>query len=202
MNVFTQLNKPSSLEDSDIWLPCLVTETVDHFSAWKQPLIVTHRAALDHYQHDLKPLLNQHVHCIGPKTYDQIVDMGFTNVHLHGFYADDIKMNQAPITPCTWLHGDRYRKDFSKFTGVTAIQTYKTSLQESSLDTVTRMITANELEHLWVYSDMVVQALESNKKLDRSKVKLFHTESCKPDNNWKMVKDFYPGQEEKPKAPL
>ena len=97
MNVYTQLNKPS-LDDNEQWFPCLTTVPIlDHIEAKVQPLLVTHIDAVKHYQHNPGPLLDQIVHCIGPRTYDRLVDLGFTNVHMYGLKAEDIKMNSSKI---------------------------------------------------------------------------------------------------------
>ena len=121
--------------------------------------------------------------------------MGFTNVNLHGLYAEDIKIQTMPITPCTWLHGDRYSKDFSTFTGVTAIQTYETSLNEASLLEIQKMVTdGNPPESIYVYSNLVAEALQKN---DWPQTNLFHVESAKSvePSKWLKTKSFYPGQE-------
>lgn len=197
MKIFTQINKPDNgLNDDEIWLPCLSTNTVKHIKAWKQPLIITHISAIDHYEFDLNELFNQPVHCIGPVTYNRLKEYGFQDVHLHGFKAEDIKLNTKPIAPATWLHGDRYTKDFSKFTGITGIQTYETSLFKESLDKVVNMIKSGSLDEIHIYSKMVVDYLEdAEQELDLSKVALYHTESCNPTANyWKSVKEFYPGE--------
>lgn len=194
MNVYTQLNEPKSLADGDIWLPCLTTTPVEHRQSWVQPLLITHIDAINHYQYDIVPLLDQNVHCIGPFTYDRLQDIGFTNVQLHGLKADDIKINSMPITPCTWLHGDRWSKDFAQFDGVTAIQTYNTSLNEESLSKVTAMVTTGKApSKIYVYSNMVCQALQ---KFMWAHTELVHVESCDVDNSkWLTTKSFYPGQE-------
>ena len=93
--------------------------------------------------------------------------MGFTNVSLHGLYAEDIKINSMPITPCTWLHGDRYSKDFAKFTGVTAIQTYTTSLNEASLSKLQDMVTAGnqpDKERVVPASFMITSSIQPDQR--------------------------------------
>ena len=195
MNIYTQINEPKALADGDQWLPCLVTTPKEHRQSWEQALLITHIDAVKHYDYDIVPLLNKPVHCIGPLTYDRLKDMGFTNVSLHGLVAEDIKISTMPITPCTWLHGDRYSKDFSTFDGVTAIQTYTTSLSEASLSKIKDMVTAgNPPEKIYVYSNIVCEALQD---LDWPQTELVHVESCKsvdPDK-WLKTKSFYPGQE-------
>ena len=197
MNIYTQINQPKDIKPGDIWLPCLVTKPKEHRQAWQQPLLVTHIDAVKHYEYDIVPLLDQHVHCIGPKTYDRLKDMGFTNVSLHGLYAEDIRINNMPITPCTWLHGDRYSKDFSKFTGVTAIQTYTTSLNEASLSEIQKMVTANNIpEKIFVYSSLVAERLQTFGAWP--KTELHHVESCEPKvewDKWLKTQAFYPGEE-------
>ena len=128
MKLYTQITEPKDLNTDSLWLPGLQTETISHRKAWKQSLLLTHIEPIKHYEYDIVELLNEKVFCIGPKTYDRLVDMGFTQVEMHGLVAEDLKINSHPLTPCTWLHGDKFSKDFSKYTGVTAIQTYKLSL--------------------------------------------------------------------------
>ena len=195
MNIYTQLNEPKDLDADSKWLPCLQTTPVKHRQAWPEALLITHIDAIKHYDYDIVPLLNQTVHCIGPKTYDRLKDMGFANVNLHGLYAEDIKISSMPITPCTWLHGDRFSKDFATFTGVTAIQTYKTSLLEASLSEIKKMVTdGNPPEKIYVYSNLVCEGLQD---LDWPQTELVHVESCKSvdADKWLKTKSFYPGQE-------
>ena len=59
MRVFTQSNVNHTIPDGDIWLPCITTESVAHDPAVAQPLLITHIAAIQHYQHSLTELLNQ-----------------------------------------------------------------------------------------------------------------------------------------------
>jgi len=197
MKIFTQINRPDrGLRDDDVWLPCLSTSTVEHVKAQKQPLIVTHISAIDHYEFDLDELFDQPVHCVGPVTRDRLRERGFQTVQLHGFRAEDIK----PNTPATWLHGDRYTVDFSERTGITGIQTYETRLRKESLDRVVAVINAGSPAEIHCYSKRVVDYLEdSEQALDLSKVVLYHTTSCSPTaNRWRSVVEFYPTA----KAPL
>ncbi|SVC46839.1 uncharacterized protein METZ01_LOCUS299693, partial [marine metagenome] len=174
MKLYTQINRPQDLSSDSLWLPCLQTETVSHRKAWKQPLLVTHIEPIRHYEHDIVELLNEKVYCIGGRTYDRLCEMGFTNVEMHGMVAEDIKLRSRALTPCTWLHGDKFAKDFSKVEGVTAIQTYKSSLNETSLN---KILTAEigSLREIWVYSSRVLEALEVK---SFPQVTIHHTESC------------------------
>ena len=198
MNVYTQLNKPS-LDANSKWFPCLITEpTADQIVAPDQPLLVTHIDCVRHYQHNMKSLLDQTVHCIGSITYDRLIEAGFKDVHMHGLVAEDIKMNSNSIPDnITWLHGNRYTKDFSKFNGVTAIQTFTTSVNNTSLYKV--ITTANDITNLFVYSSLVLEELE---KHDMANINLHHVASAEPTiEKWKTTTEFYPGKE-LPKAPL
>ena len=192
MKLYTQITEPKDLNTDSLWLPGLQTETISHRKAWKQSLLLTHIEPIKHYEYDIVELLNEKVFCIGPKTYDRLVDMGFTQVEMHGLVAEDLKINSHPLTPCTWLHGDKFSKDFSKYTGVTAIQTYKSSLNEATLG---KVLTDKlpSLSEIYVYSNRVLEALETK---DFSQVTLYHTESCKPNpDRWAETKSFYPGSE-------
>jgi hypothetical protein len=193
MVIYTQITKPESLPEDAMWYPGLQTETIKHRKAWKQPLLVTHIESVKHYEYDFTDLLNEKVYCIGPKTYDRLVDMGFTKIEMHGLVASDIKINSHPLTPCTWLHGDKFAKDFGKSAGVTAIQTYKSSLHESSLQNIITMQNNYHYRNasLYVYSPQVLEALQNG-----CTWKLFHTESCTPNpDKWSAIKSFYPGSE-------
>lgn len=192
MKLYTQITKPKDLTSDSLWLPGLQTETISHRKAWKQSLLLTHIEPIKHYEYDIVELLNEKVFCIGPKTYDRLVDMGFTQVEMHGLVAEDLKINSHPLTPCTWLHGDKFSKDFSKYTGVTAIQTYESSLNEASLgEILTDKLPS--LSEIYVYSNRVLEALETK---DFPQVTLYHTESCKPNSDrWADTKSFYPGSE-------
>ena len=192
MKLYTQINRPQDLPSDSLWLPCLQTETVSHRKAWKQPLLVTHIEPIRHYEHDIVELLNEKVYCIGGRTYDRLCEMGFTNVEMHGMVAEDIKLRSRALTPCTWLHGDKFAKDFSKVEGVTAIQTYKSSLNETSLN---KILTAEigSLREIWVYSSRVLEALEVK---SFPQVTIHHTESCSPTpTKWAGQIPFYPGEE-------
>ena len=192
MKLYTQINKPKDLPSDSLWLPCLKTETIPHRKAWKQPLLLTHIEPIKHYEHDIVELLNEKVYCIGGKTYDRLCEMGFTNVEMHGMSAEDIKLNSRALTPCTWLHGDKFKKDFNKVLGDTAIQTYISSLEKRSLD---KILTGEigSLQELWVYSSLVLEALEVK---SFPQVTIHHTESCSPDpEKWASQIQFYPGEE-------
>ena len=80
----------------------------------------------------------------------------------------------------------------SKAVGVTAIQTYKSSLHEASLN---RILTEEfvSLSEIWVYSSRVLEALETK---SFPQATIHHTESCYPNpEKWKKLTQFYPGEE-------
>ena len=193
MKLYTQITEPKDLNTDSLWLPGLQTETISHRKAWKQSLLLTHIEPIKHYEYDIVELLNEKVFCIGPKTYDRLVDMGFTQVEMHGLVAEDLKINSHPLTPCTWLHGDKFSKDFGKYAGVTAIQTYKTSLHKESIEKILTMQNQSLYKNtsLYIYSPKVLEALEKGCAWN-----LYHTESCKPNPaRWQATKSFYPGSE-------
>ena len=198
MNVYTQLNKPS-LDANSKWFPCLITKpTLEQQPAPDQPILVTHIDCVRHYKHNIDTLKKQPVHCIGSITYDRLIEEGFTNVRMHGLVADDIKINSNNIPDnITWLHGNRYSKDFSKFDSVTAIQTFNTEVNTPSLDKLLTII--NDVTNLFVYSSLVLKELE---KHDTGHINLHHVQSATPNKErWKTTTEFYPGKE-LPKAPL
>ena len=80
MRVFTQSNVNHTIPDGDIWLPCITTESVAHDPAVAQPLLITHIAAIQHYQHSLTELLNQPIQCVGRHTAERLRDCGFRHI--------------------------------------------------------------------------------------------------------------------------
>ena len=104
MKLYTQITEPKDLNTDSLWLPGLQTETISHRKAWKQSLLLTHIEPIKHYEYDIVELLNEKVFCIGPKTYDRLVDMGFTQVEMHGLVAEDLKINSHPLTPVSYTH--------------------------------------------------------------------------------------------------
>ncbi len=80
MIVYTQMTRPTELNEDDVWLPCMKTYTVDHDPAKPQGLIITHIESVNHYQHSLEPLLDQKVLAVGAKTYDRLAELGFQNI--------------------------------------------------------------------------------------------------------------------------
>lgn len=193
MKLYTQITKPKELPPDSLWLPCLQTETITHRKAWKQPLLLTHIEPIKHYEHNIVELLSEKVYCIGGRTYDRLKEMGFANIEMHGMVSEDIKLRSRALTPCTWLHGDKFARDFSKTEGVTAIQTYKSSLNETSLEKILTDVFGS-LSEIWVYSSRVLEALEGAKNF--STTTIHHTESCNPNpEKWKKLIQFYPGEE-------
>ena len=192
VDIYTQITEPNNLPFDTVWLPCLKTETVKHLKAWKQPIIITHIEAIKHYEYDYTELLDQYVYCIGNRTSDRLKEMNFTKVEMQGLFAKDIQIDSRPLTPCTWLHGNKYSRDFSKYVGVTAIQTYTSSLNEESLKTIYNFknVFLSKIRNIYVYSNQVLKALE---EIHLPEVILHYTESCKPNSNlWAKTKSFYP----------
>jgi len=190
MVIYTQITRPVFDLDQTLWLPCLETETVKHIRAHKQPLVLTHIEPIKHYEHDISELLGERVYCIGGRTFSRLLQMGFINAWIFGPYAKDMIIN----SPCTWFHGDKYARDFSQMSGVTAIQTYRSSVNKESLEKILTM--EDTSVSLYVYSSKVLETLEVKSYPTWT---LYHTKSCKPNPElWLETKSFYPGEESNP----
>ena len=124
MIVYTQMTRPTELNEDDVWLPCMKTYTVDHDPAKPQGLIITHIESVNHYQHSLEPLLDQKVLAVGAKTYDRLAELGFQNIEWR-HKADELRIMNRDLGPLTWLHGDKYARDFGKVQFVDDVQTYE-----------------------------------------------------------------------------
>ena len=103
MRVYTQSNVNHTMPDRAIWLPCITTEPVEHVAAVAQPLLITHIAALQHYQHPITELLCQQILCVGRHTAERLRGWGFEKIHCY-LRAEEIEILQ----PTTWLRGDHY----------------------------------------------------------------------------------------------
>lgn len=187
MQVYTQIVRPQELDEDDLWIPCLTTATVKHSPAEQQPLIITHIEAINHYEHSLDKLLEQKVYAVGSKTYDRLVEAGFAENNIHWRHnANDLKLRSKNTGPLTWLHGDKYARDFGAIPEVTAIQTY----ESKPSDTAIKQILKLEPDVIHVYSDAVLKELEIR---NWSHTKLKHVASAEPDNSvWLDCESFDP----------
>jgi len=175
MQVYTQIVRPQELDEDDLWIPCLTTATVKHSPAEKQPLIVTHIEAINHYEHSLTKLLEQKVFAVGSKTYDRLVEAGFATDNIHWRHrADELKLRAKNIGPMTWLHGDKYARDFGKVQFVDDVQTYESRPDKDAVKQVLKM----DPDEIYVYSDAVLKELEVR---NWSHTKLKCANSCTPD---------------------
>jgi hypothetical protein len=187
MQVYTQIHRPSELNEDDVWIPCLKTFTVDHPPAPAQPLIITHIESINHYQHSLDPLLAQKVYAVGAKTYDRLVAVGFEAKNIHWRHqADDLKLIREQLGPLTWLRGDKFSKDFSQVPEVTTIQTYQSQPDPNAI----RQILKLEPDVIHVYSDAVLKELEIRSWCH---TQLRHVQSADPDHSlWLKCDQFDP----------
>jgi len=187
MQIYTQIVRPSELDEDDLWIPCLKTFPVKHSPAAEQPLIITHIEAINHYAHSINKLLEQKVYAVGAKTYDRLVEAGFAEKNIHWRHrADELKLRSKEIGPVTWLRGDKYARDFSHLPECTVIQTYESKPDPDAI----RQILKLEPDVIHVYSDAVLKELEIR---NWSHTKLRHVTSADPDKSlWLDCESFDP----------
>ena len=185
MIVYTQMTRPTELNEDDVWLPCMKTYTVDHDPAKPQGLIITHIESVNHYQHSLEPLLDQKVLAVGAKTYDRLAELGFQHIEWR-HKADELRIMNRDLGPLTWLHGDKYARDFGKVQFVDDVQTYESRPDKDAVKQLLKM----DPDTIYVYSDAVLQELEVR---NWSHTKLKCTNSCNPDTTlWLDCDTFDP----------
>ena len=181
MRVYTQSNVNHTIPDGDIWMPCISTEAVTHVAAVTQPILITHIAAMQHYQHAITPLLNQPMQCVGRHTAERLRAMGFTHIRCR-LRAQDVVINSAT----TWLRGDQFARNFAELDLVTEIQTYHSVLNHAMIEKLIHM----QPRSVHVYSDAVLQALQvrSWPHTDLYRVRSAHAQ----ENLWHTVTEFDP----------
>jgi len=185
----TQLRQPSHLPTDHVWVPALLTRVVEHEPIVPQNILLTHIKAMQHYQHDLQPLLAHRVFCVGNHTAQQLRSMGFQDVTEYAS-ANLVTMVQDQITPCVWLRGDKSHRDFSVHEGVHSVQTYRSYLNESAI----AQIFLQDPSEMYVYSNTVLTALQ---KRSWPNTHLRHTAHCVPNRTlWQIVSEFDPNVEE------
>ena len=181
VQVTTQIYRPK--DEDKLWLPL---ETFKGVYPQKNPgttaerYIITHRSAFECYQHSI-PKSNV-IDCVGKKTQASLEYLGYTTKRYDS--ADDIVIDGC--FDYVWLHGDRYRQDFSPFPNVTAIHTYSTQRIDDNL----AILESIEIEKLWVYSSNAMEILDrSIVKADR----LYVPPSVWVDSiRWKKITRFNP----------
>ena len=151
MRVFTQSNVNHTMPDDSMWLPCVTTQAVSHVAAVTQPLLITHIAAIKHYQHSLTALLPYEIQCVGRHTAERLRRLGFTNIRCR-LRAEDVVIH----TNTTWLRGDHFARNFAEDSRVTEIQTYHSVLNQTNIDQLLSM----QPRSVHVYSHAVLQALQ------------------------------------------
>ena len=185
MIVYTQITRPNELNEDDVWLPCMKTYTVDHDPATPQGLIITHIESIKHYQHELEPLLDQKVLAVGAKTYDRLAELGFKNIEWR-HKAEELRIMGRDLGTLTWLHGDKYARDFSKMPNVTTIQTYESRPDRDAVKKILKM----DPKVIHVYQQSVLEELEVR---DWSHTKLRYVQSADPDKSlWLDCEQFDP----------
>ena len=181
MRVFTQSNVNHTIPDGDIWLPCITTESVAHDPAVAQPVLITHIAAIQHYQHSLTELLNQPIECVGRHTAERLRDCGFRHIRCRLRAADVMISGHT-----TWLRGCHYARNFSLYPEVTEIQTYRSTL---NLHNIEKLLRENP-GSIHVYSAAVLRALETRAW---PHTELYTVPSAPAaENLWRTVHEFDP----------
>jgi hypothetical protein len=152
MRVYTQSNVNHTIPDKAIWLPCISTQPVAHEPAQAQPVLITHIAALQHYQHALTELLTQPILCVGRHTAERLRQCGFETILCH-LRAEEIEIHQ----PTTWLRGDHYARDFAVDAHITEIQTYRSTLNHLNI----KKLLSADPHSIHVYSAAVLAQLQT-----------------------------------------
>jgi uroporphyrinogen-III synthase len=152
MRVYTQSNVNHTIPDKAIWLPCISTQPVAHEPAQAQPVLITHIAALQHYQHALTELLTQPILCVGRHTAERLRGCGFETILCH-LRAEEIEIHQ----PTTWLRGDHYARDFAVDAQITEIQTYRSTLNHLNI----KKLLSADPHSIHVYSAAVLAQLQT-----------------------------------------
>lgn len=181
VQVTTQIYRPKG--DTKMWCPI---ETFKGIYPQINPgttaerYIITHRSAFECYQHSIPKHIT--IDCVGKKTQSLLDTLGYTTIRYDS--ADDIIIDGC--FDYVWLHGDRYRQDFSPFPNVTAIHTYSTQRIDDNL----AILESIEIEKLWVYSSNAMEILDrSIVKADR----LYVPPSVWVDSiRWKKITRFNP----------
>lgn len=181
MIVYTQSNMNHSMPAGDIWLPCVTTEAVPHSPATDDALLITHIAAMQHYQHAVQDLLPKHITCVGRHTAERLREMGFKKMQC-SLRAADVKITQAT----TWLRGEIFHRDFSQEPSVNSIQTYRSCLDHEHIQQLMQW----NPEQIYVYSAQVLQQLQQRYW---PHTKLLTVPSAPADKNlWQSVTEFDP----------
>jgi hypothetical protein len=162
-------------------MPCISTEAVTHVAAVTEPILITHIAAMQHYQHSITPLLNQPIQCVGRHTAERLRAMGFSNIRCR-LRAQDVVINSAT----TWLRGDQFARNFCELDLVTEIQTYHSVLNHAMIEKLIHM----QPSSVHVYSHAVLQALQVR---SWPHTDLYRVRSAPAQENlWQSVTEFDP----------
>ena len=181
VQVTTQIYRPKG--DAKVWCPI---ETFKEIYPQINPgttaerYIITHRSAFECYQHSIPKHIT--IDCVGKKTQRLLDTLGYTTKRYDS--ADDIVIDGC--FDYVWLHGDRYRQDFSPFPNVTAIHTYTTIPICENIKKLENI----EIKKLWVYSNHAMDLLNASLvKADR----LYVPPSVWVDSiRWKKITRFNP----------
>lgn len=186
IRVFTQSSPPPLCADDDsFWVPCLITDPVQHDPVETDSILITHIAAVELYGNGERALKKKQAYCVGSITAKRLRDRGYERVSCLGDKASESIIPRNAII--TWLRGDHYIRDFSIEPNVVPMQVYRSEVSSEAL----RRITSLGPDTLWIYSHKVLDAIESS--LRTSGINLMCTDSCKPDlSAWKTISRFYP----------
>jgi len=181
MRVFTQSNVNHTIPDQAHWWPCITTEAVAHDAAVAQPILITHTAAIQHYQHSLTELLPHEIQCVGRVTAEKLRHLGFGHIRCR-LKAEDVVIH----TNTTWLRGDHHARNFAEDARVTEIQTHRSVLNLHNIE----KLMSSEPDSIHVYSAQVLQVLQTRSWPHTT---LYTVPSAPADKNlWHTVLSFNP----------
>ena len=186
IQLYTQMMDPGTgPDDNTFWAPCLDVIPFHHDPVETDSILVTHINAIDACRAQLS--CSKKVYCIGPRTKDRLASRGFKNIVMLGKTASEAEIPLGEII--TWLHGDSYARDFSVYPNIVPMQVYSLEVNINNI----RRIPGICPDRIWVYSQKVVEALES--EIMTRRMDLMCTDSCDPKPGaWKSVTRFYPGE--------
>ena len=189
MIITTQANCPFPIDNDDLsWIPCIKSELIDQQYRFYLPgfdyIICTNQLAWDFWiQQDRKEFPT--IITVG-KTPNTYLPENAKIIQYES--ADDIQIE--PNKLYAWIHGDKYKRDFSKYDNVRYTQTYSSRFDQDAVWEVARF----KPEELYVYTQNVLTAIEECGNFETTK--LYHTKSCTPNKSlWKEPIEFYPGYE-------
>ena len=188
MIITTQSNNPFPLDSDEVsWIPCIRALYVDQYRCFLPSfdyIICTSQISWDEWAQNNR------------EKYPTILTVGQSDANYFPEHCKLVKHKSAEDIEIDanknyiWLRGDTYKRDFSTYSNVRSILTYKSEFDPTAIDEV-RLF---EPSQLYVYSQKVLTAFEEQGSLPETK--LYHTKSCNPNKDcWYSTEEFYPGLE-------